>query len=119
MYYIRFNLRFLFSGTWNGIKIKTAARNRTRTAMPWVLVEFLWRRKHHGDLWGGLLNALKGVAFSNTASNPPAYTEDIVPDEEINDSTDDEEGIVPEVDRVESSEEEFDDNTEDEDYQHL
>ncbi|KAG2206083.1 hypothetical protein INT47_003732 [Mucor saturninus] len=37
-------------GSWNGIKQKLPARKRTKTDMPWNLVEFIWRRKHLGDL---------------------------------------------------------------------
>lgn len=85
-------------GTWNGIKTNVTARNRTKSNMPWVLVEFIWRRKHHGDLWGGLLKCLREVTFSNVSTNPPIYTEDTSPfvaeepesDQEVEDSTDEE-----------------------------
>ncbi|CAO3615406.1 unnamed protein product [Mucor hiemalis] len=40
-------------GTWNGIKIRCFPRSRTRKNVPWVLTEFIWRRKHHGDLYNG------------------------------------------------------------------
>lgn len=33
--------------------------------MKYRLAEFIWRRKNANDLWGGLVNALKKVAFSN------------------------------------------------------
>lgn len=29
--------------------------------MPWKLVEFIWRRKHHGDIFGGMLTTLREV----------------------------------------------------------
>lgn len=59
------------------------ARRRTKGSMPWVLVEAIWRRKHHGDLWGGLIKSLKEVAFSR-GTNQPKYTEDIRTETEIN-----------------------------------
>lgn len=40
-------------GTWNGIKINITPRLRTKNMVPWLLIEFIWRRKHYGDLWGG------------------------------------------------------------------
>jgi transposase-like protein len=41
-------------GTWNGIKLKIAPRNRTRECMAEGLLEFIWRRKHASNLWNGL-----------------------------------------------------------------
>lgn len=34
--------------------------------MKYRLAEFIWRRKNANDPWGGLVNALKKVAFSNS-----------------------------------------------------
>jgi hypothetical protein len=50
-------------GTWNGIKMSVPARNRTAMAMPWKLVEFIWRRLH-ADHWEGLLSTLGEVSFA-------------------------------------------------------
>ena len=45
--------------------------------MPWNLVEFIWRRKHYGDLWGGFLKCLKDVSVGG-ASDSPDLTEDLL-----------------------------------------
>jgi ISXO2-like transposase domain len=50
-------------GTWNGIKIGVPSRNRTFGDMPDFLLEFIWRRKNAGDLWGGLLNAFRTISY--------------------------------------------------------
>lgn len=43
--------------------------------VPWLLIEFIWRRKHHGDLWGGVMKTLKEVSFSRSDSNPAWLTD--------------------------------------------
>lgn len=43
--------------------------------VPWLLIEFIWRRKHYGDLWGGLMKTLKEVSFHNSATNPAWLTD--------------------------------------------
>ncbi|KAJ8651351.1 hypothetical protein O0I10_013142 [Lichtheimia ornata] len=48
-------------GTWNGIKSIIKARHRTAPIMKYRLVEFIFRRKHAGNLWGGIIKALKEV----------------------------------------------------------
>ena len=45
-------------GTWNGIKLRVAPRNRTRENMGEHLLEFIWRRKHSEDLWNSFISAL-------------------------------------------------------------
>jgi hypothetical protein len=50
-------------GTWNGIKMLVQARHRTVEAMPWRLVEFIWRRVHQGSHWNALLDTLANVEF--------------------------------------------------------
>ncbi|CAO3645206.1 unnamed protein product [Mucor hiemalis] len=62
-------------GTWNGIKIRCFPRSRTRKNVPWVLTEFIWRRKHHGDLYNGLMTTLREVGFVRHENNPPSHTE--------------------------------------------
>lgn len=37
----------------------------------------MWRRKHHGDLWGGLLKCLKEVSVGTT-NDVPDLTEDLL-----------------------------------------
>ena len=50
-------------GTWLGVKLRCFPRKRKRKNMPWKLVEFIWRRKHHGDIFGGMLTTLREVAL--------------------------------------------------------
>lgn len=51
----------VLKGTWSGIKVNCVARLRNKKMMPWVLIEFMWHRKHHGDLWDGLMKMLKYI----------------------------------------------------------
>ena len=48
-------------GTWNGLKLKTFPRNRSKDGMEYHLLEFIWRRKHENDLWGGFIESLRSV----------------------------------------------------------
>jgi ISXO2-like transposase domain len=48
-------------GTWNGIKLKIAPRNRTREGMEGHLLEFIWRRRNAADLWNSFINALRDI----------------------------------------------------------
>lgn len=32
--------------------------------MPWKLIEFIWRRKHHGNEWNSILKCLREISFS-------------------------------------------------------
>ncbi|OBZ81182.1 hypothetical protein A0J61_10770 [Choanephora cucurbitarum] len=41
-------------GTWHGIKINATPRQRNENSMPWMLLRFIWMRKHYGDIWGGM-----------------------------------------------------------------
>jgi len=52
-------------GTWNGIKMKTASRKRSRVGMEEHLSEFIWRRKNKDNLWGAFIDALKTVHISD------------------------------------------------------
>lgn len=56
-------------GTWNGIKSIIKARHRTAPIMNYRLAEFIFRRKHAGDLWGGIIKALKEVSFDKVTSS--------------------------------------------------
>ncbi|CDH61146.1 hypothetical protein RO3G_03583 [Lichtheimia corymbifera JMRC:FSU:9682] len=56
-------------GTWNGIKSMIRARHRTAPTMKYRLAEFIFRRKHAGDLWGGIIKALKEVSFDKVTSS--------------------------------------------------
>lgn len=49
-------------GCWNGVKQQIAVRNRTG-ACENNLLEFIWRRIHHRDLWGGLISALREIHY--------------------------------------------------------
>ncbi|CDH61338.1 hypothetical protein RO3G_17462 [Lichtheimia corymbifera JMRC:FSU:9682] len=55
-------------GTWNGIKFLIRARHRTAPTMKYRLAEFIFRRKHANDLWGGVIKALKEVSFDKFAA---------------------------------------------------
>jgi len=46
-------------GTWNGIKLQIAPRNRTRADADEHLLEIIWRRKNKRRLWDALLDALR------------------------------------------------------------
>jgi hypothetical protein len=48
--------------------------------MPWLLLEFIWRRKHHADIWGGVIKCLKEVRFSDVYRNP-AFVTEVIRDE--------------------------------------
>ena len=57
--------------------------------MPWLLVEFIWRRKHHGDLWGGIMKCLSEVAFRANSKLEPVliqFTSENMNHQESNDS---------------------------------
>jgi hypothetical protein len=61
--------------TWRAVKVLTPIRNRNMTHVPWFLLQFIWRRKHHCDLWDALLRALRDVSFTRGSNNPPFLTE--------------------------------------------
>ena len=52
-------------GLWNGIKIGISPRNRNKNTITNHLLEFIWRKKNHDDLWAGFLNALKTTGYFN------------------------------------------------------
>lgn len=110
---IYINYIHFYLGTWNGIKMNIAARNRTRKNMPWNLVEALWRRKHSGNIWGGLIKTLREVSFSNATLNEPLYTEDLLQPGDLP-SVDDE--MQEEGEEVETEEEVEVEEEDDEDY---
>ncbi|EIE82405.1 hypothetical protein RO3G_07110 [Rhizopus delemar RA 99-880] len=62
-------------GTWNGIKINVTPALRTKKMVPWLLIEFIWRRKHHNDIFGGIIDCLKNVSFDRAQRNPAWLTE--------------------------------------------
>lgn len=43
-------------------------RQRNAKAMPWKLVEFIWRRKHQQNLWQALIKSLSEVSFDKDSS---------------------------------------------------
>lgn len=49
-------------GTWSALKRKVPIRNRTSTIGD-NLWEFIWRRRHGADVWGGFLMALDKVSY--------------------------------------------------------
>jgi transposase-like protein len=50
-------------GTWGAIKARISPRNRTKAFIEGHLLEFIWRRKHSDDLWGGLLSCFRNVGY--------------------------------------------------------
>lgn len=72
-------------GTWSGIKINISPALRTKKMTPWMLVEFIWRRKHYGDLWGGVMKCLREVAFNPNTVNPPFHTRMATPETDFSD----------------------------------
>jgi hypothetical protein len=50
-------------GSWNGIKLTIAVRNRNKNDIEDCLLDFIWKRKHKDDLWKGLITALQSIAF--------------------------------------------------------
>ena len=51
-------------GTWSGIKRVTPVRKRTKKCLPGSLFEFIWRRRNQGNLWNGLMQALKDIIYT-------------------------------------------------------
>ena len=47
----------------NGLKMKIAARNRTRDGIDGHLGEFLWRRENKGNLWTAFIEALRVMHY--------------------------------------------------------
>ncbi|KAG0929029.1 hypothetical protein G6F29_010856 [Rhizopus arrhizus] len=45
-------------GTWNGIKMNVTPALRTKKMTPWLLIEFIWRRKHHNNIFNAWLTEL-------------------------------------------------------------
>ena len=58
--------------------------------MPWKLVEFIWRRKHDGNLWQAFVTALNEVSF-DTTPGPSNSSNNDEEDDDSNTST----GPVP------------------------
>ncbi|CEP11592.1 hypothetical protein [Parasitella parasitica] len=61
-------------GTWSAIKLITSPRLRTKKMMPWMLMEFIWRRKHHGNIWEGIMTRLREVTFVRNDDTDPSHT---------------------------------------------
>ncbi|KAG1135723.1 hypothetical protein G6F37_012585 [Rhizopus arrhizus] len=62
-------------GTWNGIKMNATPALRTKKMIPWLLIEFIWRRKHHNNTFNGIINCLKNVSFDRVQHNPAWFAE--------------------------------------------
>lgn len=75
-------------GNWAGVKYYLSNRLRANKMMPWVLIEFIWRRNHYGDIWRGVMRCLREVAYSPQSQNRAYLTEYVISDE------DDDENIV-------------------------
>ena len=51
-------------GTWCGVKQVTPVRKRTKKGLLGCLFEFIWRRSNEGNLWNGIIQALKDILYS-------------------------------------------------------
>ena len=49
--------------TWRALKIRIESRSRVEKGMNERLMEFIWRRKHHADLWSGFIDALRDMHY--------------------------------------------------------
>ncbi|KAG1398570.1 hypothetical protein G6F58_011295 [Rhizopus delemar] len=56
--------------TWNGIEINATPALRTKKMIPWLLIEFIWQRKHHNNIFNGIISCLKNVSFDRAQRNP-------------------------------------------------
>lgn len=50
-------------GTNNGLKTKIMPRNRVQEGINEHLMEFVWRRKHSSDIWGGFMDAICDIHY--------------------------------------------------------
>ena len=51
--------------TWNGMKTSIPVRKRNKKQLQNCLFEFIWRRNNEGNLWNGLLAALREIVYSS------------------------------------------------------
>lgn len=57
-------------GTWGAMKRGTPVRKRTKKQLQGCLFEFIWRRRNEGNLWNGLLSALRDVTYGGPLLEP-------------------------------------------------
>ena len=50
-------------GTWFGLKRMIPNRNRTKDFVDGFTLEFIWRRQWEGNIWTGLMTALRSVDY--------------------------------------------------------
>jgi transposase-like protein len=50
-------------GTWNGIKLRIAVRNRNKKDIGPCLLEFIWRRRNIKNLWSGFISSFQEISF--------------------------------------------------------
>ena len=50
-------------GTWNALKMQVKPRNRTKDTIDDHLLEFIWRRKNHDQLWNAFISVLKDAYY--------------------------------------------------------
>ena len=68
--------------------------------MPWKLVEFIWRRKHSGNLWEAFITALKEVSFGEITSSNNSSTNNDNSNENGNSTSNTSDGPVPQFTQV-------------------
>ncbi|KAG1225706.1 hypothetical protein G6F67_009231 [Rhizopus microsporus] len=57
-------------GTWNGIKMNVTPALRTKKMVPWLLIELIWQRKHHNNIFNGIISCLKNFSIDRVQRNP-------------------------------------------------
>lgn len=50
-------------GTWNGLEMCIAPKNRTRQSIEEHVLEFIWRRKHARTTWDSFISALSEISY--------------------------------------------------------
>jgi hypothetical protein len=50
-------------GTWNGLKMKIAPRNRVAHNMNYHLFEFIWRRMNKDNIWGAFMQGIRDIHY--------------------------------------------------------
>ncbi|ORE16496.1 hypothetical protein BCV71DRAFT_265629 [Rhizopus microsporus] len=57
------------------LKQNVIHRHRNKKMTPWLLLEFIWRRKNRRDLWGAIVTGLGAVSFTPGRFNPAYDTQ--------------------------------------------
>ncbi|OAD79039.1 hypothetical protein PHYBLDRAFT_62196 [Phycomyces blakesleeanus NRRL 1555(-)] len=77
----------IFDGLWNAINMSCKTRLRTRHMMPWMLIEFIWK-KYENRLWQEILKMLAEISFGSNVKNPIFITYEYLEDDKNEEYTD-------------------------------